>query len=102
MEIVSPAELLWSSDDEANWNAFLQSNTGKRLLPRVMERAPVLLAGGATNDILVRSGEFRGFSECIRTFLDLTHTPPAPPSPTMTYPPLESDEKWDDGQKLDT
>lgn len=92
--------LPWYTEDEVKWNAFLQSDTGKRLLPRVMEAAPVLLGQGDTNAILIRTGEFRGFAEAIKILLSLTHSQPLPPPPPQSLPSLTDDSAWDDGEKL--
>lgn len=97
---ITDDSLPWTSEDEARWNAFVRTETGKRLLPKVMEHAPVLLGKGETNEILIRNGEFRGFSESVRILLSLTHSPPLPPRPTQSLPPLEDDEAWNDGQTL--
>jgi hypothetical protein len=80
----------------------LNTRTGGRLLPKLLEYIPSLLAGGQTNDILVRSGEVRGWTESGRTLLTLAFpTPEVKESPT-SYPPLDDDSKWNDGQKLTT
>lgn len=100
MEITNEA-LAWSSDDEANWNNFLLSNSGKRLIPKLVEAAPVLLDGGHANKTLVRNGELRGFQRAVSELLALSHAQPLPPQSVSAYPDLESDDKWADGQKLD-
>lgn len=99
--IITRDELPWFTEDEVNWNNFLRTEAGARLLPKLMEHAPVLLAQGDTNAILIRTGEFRGFQEAVKVLLSLTHSPPAPPKPHSALPPLEDDTAWNDGQKLD-
>ncbi len=99
--LITDDSLPWYTEDEVKWNVFLQSDTGKRLLPKVMEAAPVLLGQGDTNAILIRTGEFRGFAEAIKILLSLTHSQPLPPPPTQSLPPLEDDQAWNDGQKLE-
>lgn len=102
MEIVASA-LDWTSIDEENLAKFLDSETGKRFLPKLLETTPTLLATGDVNAILVRSGEVRGFQQIVRDILSLAHpqsrasdvTPPA-----NDYPPPEDDRHWNDGQKL--
>lgn len=95
MEIVTDS-LPWSSDDEFRWNAFLQTETGKRLIPKLAERLPTLLDGGDVNRVLIRSGETRGFQQAVAVLLELTHSPPPPPKTEISYPPLDSDEHWPD------
>lgn len=102
MEITNET-LPWTADDESHWNAFLSTTSGQRLIPKLAESAPVLLDGGHANKTLVRNGELRGFQSAIRTLLDLSHTaPPISNVQTTTYPSLEDDSKWNDGQKLET
>lgn len=98
MEITT--ELLpWSSDDEAHWNSFLLTETGKRLLPKLAEKVPALLDGGEINRLLVRSGEVRGFQLAISSLLDLTHSPPLPTKEPMAYPPLDDDSHWNEDKQ---
>lgn len=97
---ITDEALPWNTEDESRWNDFVQTETGKRLLPKLMEQAPVLLGSGETNSILIRNGEFRGFAEAVKILLSLTHSPPLPPKPTQSLPPLEDDKAWDDGQTL--
>lgn len=98
MEIVNE-NLPWSSDDEANWNNFLLSNTGKRLIPKLAESAPVLLSSGQTNDILIRNGELRGFQLAMSRLLECSHSQPLPPQAVSPYPDPEDDKQWSDGLK---
>jgi hypothetical protein len=93
---------LWTSDDEANWNSFLSSNTGKRLLPKLAENAPLLLDGTEVNKTLVRNGELRGFQAAVQALLVLSHAQPLAQTGAeqSNYPALEDDSKWADGQKL--
>jgi hypothetical protein len=100
MEIVAET-LPWSSEDEQNWNGFLQTNTGRRLIPKLAEATPVLLDAGDINKILIRSGELRGFQISVRELLALTHSQPLPPNPTPAYPDLEDDTQWNDQQKIE-
>lgn len=100
MNEITNEGLPWGTDDEVLWNAFLKTNTGARLLPKLAERVPALLDGGDTvNKILIRSGEVRGFQLAISAMLELTHSPPMPvKSETTNYPALDDDNKWEDGQ----
>lgn len=98
MHEVTTESLPWSSNDEFNWNSFLQTETGKRLIPKLAERLPALLDGGDVNRILIRSGDNRGFQQAIIGLLELSHSMPAPPISEFSHPDLEDDSKWSDGQ----
>ena len=101
MEITTDS-LPWDSDDVANWNAFLNTKTGKHLIPKVAEIVPELLGSGDINVILIRSGEVRGFQEAIRQLLALTRVNTGPvPQDLPSYPPLENNAYWE-GDKLET
>lgn len=101
MEILAQ-ESDWTPNDEQNWSAFLETATGKRLIPKLTENMPELLSGGEINAVLIRSGEVRAFQKAIETLILLAHPPaPAPGSSgSSEYPPLEKDDAWNDGQKL--
>ena len=98
MEITN--ELLpWSSDDEAHWNSFLLTETGKRLIPKLAEKAPALLSGGPTNEILIRTGALMGFQLAVASMLELTHSPPLPTKEPEAYPPLDDDSHWPENKQ---
>lgn len=102
MEIVAKPDQ-WTPTDAERLAAFLETETGKRFLPSLAERTPLLLPGGNTNDILIRSGEVRGMQESLQTILFLAHgdfTQTAPGSQNTNYPPLEDDAQWNDGLTL--
>jgi hypothetical protein len=101
MEIVAGI-LDWTLVDEERWAKWLQTETGKRLLPRLAESTPMLLASGDVNAILIRSGEVRGFQAVLSQLLAMSHaTPEKQTSNSQAYPPLEDDTAWNDGQKLE-
>lgn len=101
MNEITNEGLPWSTDDEALWNAFLKTNTGARLIPKLAERVPALLGSGDANSILIRSGEVRGFQIAIASMLELTHSPPLPvKSEAANYPDLTDDAQWTDGQTV--
>lgn len=101
MEITN-AQLAWSTDDEGRWDSFLQTETGKRLIPKLAESAPILLDGTDINKTLVRNGELRGFQLALRTLLDMTHAAPSEPQSISNFYPLpEDDRQWTDGHKLE-
>jgi len=104
MEITTDT-LPWEETDVANWKAFLGTKTGQRLIPKLAESVPDLLAGGNTNEILIRNGEVRSFRNTIRDLLSLAAPQPVQQPPNESdsnYPPPELDEHWDDGQKITT
>lgn len=98
MNVTIDAQLDWDSEDQAHWREFLMTRAGQRLLPKVLESAPTLLAKGETNELMIRSGELRGWSECVRTFLSLTAPAPAPTAEPTNYPDLNNDAAWSDGK----
>jgi hypothetical protein len=92
----------WLPTDEAALAAFLETATGRRLIPALMANAPGLLPGGEINAILIRSGEVRACQTMIETLLLLAHPPvSASRDSQANYPALEDDEAWKDGQKLE-
>lgn len=98
MEIVST--LPWDNEDTALFAGFMNTVTGRRLLPKLLESAPTLLPGGPTNEILIRAGELRGFSAAAQVFLDLQNPEPVKRQDATNYPAPEDDSAWQDGQKL--
>ncbi len=91
----------WLPTDQERWAAFLETETGKRLLPFIAESAPQLLAKGSKTEILIRSGEVRGFQTVLRELILAAHPTAKDPQVNMTeYPPLEDDTKWNDGKSL--
>lgn len=100
MEIIAnPSD--WTQIDAENLAKFLETETGKRLFPKLVEHVPTLFDGGETNRILIRSGEVRAHNAMLETILLLAHPPPPPAPPVSEYPPLTRDEAWNDGQRLD-
>jgi len=100
MEILA-GSLEWTPFDAEKLASFLDTDTGKRLLPKLVEVAPPLLDGGDTNRILIRAGEVRGFQVVVRELISLAHPPPPTQESKPEYPPLEADAHWNDGQKLE-
>jgi len=101
MEITGTVE--WDEvEDREFWNQFLRSRTGSRLIPKAIESCPVLLGRGETNDILIRSGEVRGFQLVIQALLALSVPEPKTQDTTATkaYPALDDDAAWADGKKV--
>jgi hypothetical protein len=99
---IQAGPLDWTANDEEVFAKFLDTPTGKRLFPKIVELTPQLLAKGDVNEILIRSGEVRGIGRAVDILLQLAH--PAKNTFITTnsseYPPLEADEIWNDGQKL--
>lgn len=94
----------WIQTDEENLAKFLDTETGKRLIPKLLEHCPELLGGGETNAILIRTGEVKSFHKVVETLVLLAHplAPAAGSTLSAEYPPLEDDAAWKDGQKLMT
>jgi len=92
----------WLPTDEIALAAFLETPTGRRLIPALLANAPGLLPGGEINAILIRSGEVRAHQTLIETLLLLAHPPVASSRDSQTnYPALEDDAAWGDGQKIE-
>jgi len=92
------SEATWDSDNTFQWRQFLTTTeTGQRLLPRLVDGMPVLLDGADVNKTLVRNGEVRGWSDVVRELNLMAFPPPEPPTaPPDPYPDLDDPEKWDD------
>jgi hypothetical protein len=101
MEIVAD-RLAWTQFDEENWNRFLETETGKRVIPKLLESVPGLLGSGDTNAILIRSGEHRGLQLAVTQLLSMAHSTPDVKTETANeaYPLLTDDTAWNDGLKL--
>ena len=84
----------WSTTDSDNFAKFLDTNTGKRLIPKLAAAAPPLFDRGDVNQILIRNGEVRGVQKILQEILDLAHPPPPPPQREDAHPPLEDDKYW--------
>ncbi len=95
-------ELEWTSTDVDNWKNFLTTKTGLKLLPKLAETAPALLAGGETNAVLIRAGEMRGLQNALRELSLLANPPPEVKPTPSDYPDLTDDSAWNDGQKIET
>ena len=76
------------------WRAFLLSPTGRKLFQEAAKSLPPLLPGGGVNEILIRSGEHRGWSGAFSALAALTNPPPVSPKTPEEFPPLEDDTKW--------
>lgn len=102
MEILAKADEWVPSTDAENLAKFLDTDTGKRFLVQLADGAPLLLAEGDVNAILIRSGEVRSFHSVIQLIVALAHpsAPPAASGPTSEYPAPEDDKHWNDGRVL--
>ena len=101
MEITNAAPEWDEVEDRELWKQFLDTRTGKRLFPKVLEGCPSLLPGGGVNEILIRSGEVRGFQHVLQSLLSLAVIePPIENQSASGYPALDDDDKWADGQKV--
>lgn len=82
MEVINASEILFTPDDIAIWATFLNSPTGKRLIPKISDLTPRLLSRGDTNELMINHGAVLGFSAAVQVMLDLSvakkeETPPA-------------------------
>lgn len=96
---ISANPLDWTSVDSDNLAKFLDTETGRRLIPKLAGATPGLFEGGDTNKILIRSGELRGCRIILQEILDLAHPPPPTPQREDNHPDLLDDSKWT-GPKL--
>lgn len=95
MEIIA-GKMDWLATDEQNLAAFLETPTGQRFIPKLLEDAPMLLEQGDTNQLLIRSGLVLGYQKVAQTILMLAH-PPAKmnqEAAVVDLPPLENDALW--------
>jgi hypothetical protein len=98
---ISNDSLPWNSEDVTLFRQFLKTQTGKRFLPKIVESVPPLLAKGADNEILIRSGEVRGYQLAAQSILSLSVLEGAPiPATPTAYPPLDDDTQHPDTPKL--
>lgn len=101
MEILVSGPNDWTQFDAENLVKFLETETGKRFLPKITEQVPVLFDGGDTNKILIRSGEVRAFNLMLEHVMLLAHPPAPVVEPASEYPAPEDDKAWNDGQRLE-
>jgi hypothetical protein len=99
---ITPDSTEWSSEDRAVFRAFLNTATGQKFLPKLLEEVPQLLRGGPTNEILIRSGEVAAWGSAAKSILALTLPPPPVPDQathSRSYPDPLDDDQWADGRK---
>jgi hypothetical protein len=99
---ITPDALDWDSNDTINLRNFLKTQTGTRLLPKIAEGFPLLLASGESNAILIRSGEVRGMQDVLKSILALAYPPAEVKQSNDNYPDLTNDEAWKDGNNIKT
>ena len=99
MEVIA-APNDWIATDAENLAKFLETETGKRLIPKLVETRPALHEAGDTNAILIRSGEVRAWDKMVEAIFSLAHPAPPPPPSKSEYPAPEDDSAWSDGKKL--
>lgn len=93
-------EISWHSDDRLALSNFLSGPTGSKLLPKLAELAPALLAEGETNKVLIRAGTLLGTQDVIKNILSLARPEPTVPQSVEAYPNLTDDAQWEDGKKI--
>lgn len=94
MQVINASELIFTPDDALVWATFLNSQTGRRLIPKLAEAVPRLLSKGDTNEILIRNGELLGFQTALQVLLELSVAPQAAPASVNLFPALEDDSQW--------
>ena len=99
MEITA-GQLDWLPTDEEALAKFLDTETGKRFIPKLVESVPSLLSDGDTNAILIRTGEVRGYQSVVQSIFALAHPAPQTRPQRLGYEAPEDDSAWNDGQKL--
>lgn len=100
MEITNDG-IEFTSEDAQLLRAFLKTQAGSRMIPKMLEATPPLLDGGGANEILIRSGMVKGFQMAAQQLLSMAYPPPNVKPPTSEYPALTDDEAWADGQKIE-
>lgn len=103
MEIVA-SQLDWTTVDEENLAKFLETETGRRFLPRLLDSVPPLLENGKTKQLLIRSGIVIGYQRVARDILAMAHPAARPDDQkeqSSAYPDLRNDAAWNDGLKLE-
>lgn len=102
MEIIA-GEPEWTDVDADHLRQFLATQSGQRLIPRIAHFRPGLLPKGDSNEILIRTGEVRGWQEVLTHIITMTRPEPKETGAAAgdNYPNLLDDTKWDDGQKLE-
>lgn len=101
MEVIT-GDADWDlAEDRQLWHLFLETRTGKRLFPKVLETVPALLQAGDQNAILIRSGVVLGWQQAVRALLSLSVPEPEVPETQLSpaYPNLADDSQWD-GPKI--
>lgn len=103
MVIPTHKRLEWDSTDGGWLEEILNSARGQKLLSILALKVPSFLDGSDPNKTLVRMGEVKGAELIIEALVGLTIETPAELQPekqeTESYPNLDDDSKWDDGQK---
>lgn len=99
---ISAVPVEWDvAEDRDMLVQFFKTQTGSRLLPKIIESCPALLSSGDTNAIMIRNGEVIGFQKAVQALLALTVVEPAPENVKAgSMPDLEDDAAWNDGKQL--
>jgi hypothetical protein len=98
---VTNASPEWTSEDMEIFRAFLNTQTGSRLIPSLAEKTPMPLETGDLHALLIRSGKFLGFKEALTELLTLAFPAPEVKNTAGEYPSLIDDTAWNDGQKIE-
>lgn len=98
MELSTHRQLDFSLEDTLKLRDFLATPTGQHLVTKLVESAPALLAGGQTNEILIRNGEALGYSRAVQTLVALSVPEEELKKDLRSYPDLQDDAAWLDFQ----
>lgn len=85
----------WSSNDCLSLRAFLDSDTGQRMIYHLGESAPSLLDGTHKNKTLVASGVVKGYTEALANIFSLLVEPPkSVPPEKSSHPSIDDESAW--------
>jgi hypothetical protein len=98
MEILYSTTTEWTSEDMSVFRQFLQTRTGSKLLPKLLENTPIPLKSGTELEILIRSGELAAWRDVALAFVALANPVPEVDEDIhrQNYPDLDDDSKWKD------
>jgi hypothetical protein len=91
-------DLPWFSEDAARLRKFLESETGQRMMARLLIARPSFLPASAhPHKSFAQSRDIAGYEQAIQELTNLTLPPPElPQDPTRkNYPDLEDDSAWE-------
>ncbi len=89
----------WESHDASALQAFLESPTGRKVIPLLIDGRPSLEAFGsmAAETVALQARVVQGYEMALVNLSRLIAQPEKAIQPEDTYPPLEDDSKWPKG-----